>query len=278
MLADGTCLRAFSAHSSELIVTAIHKFTSMSEKNSTAAIATEARFEATHWTNIQLAVKDQVPGAQVALEQLCKTYWPPLYAFLRKQGRTPEDAKDLTQGFFLHLLSGNRLQNVAPEKGRFRSFLLAALTNYARNEWDKQRAQKRGGGEALLPFQIAGVEETTCWEPSDNEDPAKVFERTWAATLLAEAAQQLKSEWTAEGKSEVFDALYPFVTGEAEHRGYAEAARKLGVNEGAMRTAATRLRQAYRRVLRAEVSKTVGSSAEIDEELNYLIAVLRRPG
>jgi len=248
----------------------------MSQQDSSAGPATGAVFEATHWTNVQRAANDQVQGAQAALEQLCKTYWPPLYAFLRKQGRNPEDAKDLTQGFFLHLLSGNRLQNVAPEKGRFRSFLLAALNNYARNEWDKQRAEKRGGGEALLPFQIEGGEETACWEPADNEDPAKVFERAWASTLLAEVLQKLKSQWATEGKSEVFDALYPFVTGEAEHGGYADVAQRLGVNEGAARTSATRLRQEYRRVLRAEVAKTVSSPAEIDEELSHLIAVLRR--
>jgi RNA polymerase sigma factor (sigma-70 family) len=250
----------------------------MFQQDSNRGPATRAGFEATHWTNVQRAANEHVAGAQAALEQLCKTYWPPLYAFLRKQGRNPEDAKDLTQGFFLHLLSKNRLQNVAPEKGRFRSFLLAALNNYARNEWDKQGAQKRGGGEAVLPFQIEGGEETGCWEPSDNEDPAKAFERAWASTLLAQVLEQLKSQWAADGKSEVFDVLYPFVTGEADHGGYSQAAQRLGMNEGAARTAATRLRQEYRKLLRAEVARTVGNPAEIDEELSHLIGALRRPG
>jgi RNA polymerase sigma factor (sigma-70 family) len=250
----------------------------MSQLDSTAAITTEARFEPTHWTSIQRAANDQVPGAQEALEQLCKTYWPPLYAFLRKQGRGPEDAKDLTQGFFLHLLSRNRLQSVQPEKGRFRSFLLAALTNYVRNQWDKQRASKRGGREVPLPFEIAGGEATTCWEPSDNKDPAKAFERAWASTLLAEVLQRLEAHCARQGKAEMFDALRPFLTGEADHGGYATAALRLRMSEGAARTAATRLRMDYRRLLRAEVAKTVSSETEVDQELSDLIAALRPPG
>ena len=248
----------------------------MSQRDSTVARATDARFENTHWTNVRRAANEQIPGARAALEQLCKTYWPPLYAFIRQQGRSPEDAKDLTQGFFLHMLSRNGWESVHPQKGKFRSFLLAALSNYLRNEWDKGRARKRGGGRAALPFEIAGDEETGVWEPRDERDPAKAFERAWASTLLAEVLQQLRNQCANQGKSDVFDALCPFLTGEADRGGYSEAAAKLHISEGNARTAAARLREEYRRLLRAEVAKTVSTTAEIDEEISELISVLRQ--
>jgi RNA polymerase sigma-70 factor (ECF subfamily) len=239
--------------------------------------STDARFENTHWTNIRSASDRQTPGAQAALEQLCKAYWPPLYAFIRKQGRSADDAKDLTQGFFIHLLSRNGLQNVHPQKGKFRSFLLAALNNYMRNERDKQQAGKRGGGEAPLPFEIVNAEETRGWEPADERDPAKAFERAWASTLLSEVLRQLGNKCAADGKSGLFTVLCPFLTGETVQGGYSGAALKLQVSEGAARTATTRLRKDFRELLRAEVARTVSRPEEIDEEINYLISVLRQP-
>ncbi len=244
----------------------------MSQDNST-----DARFENTHWTNIRTAVDKQTPGARAALEQLCKAYWPPLYAFIRRQGRSPDDAKDLTQGFFVHLLSKDGLQNVHQQKGKFRSFLLAALNNFIKNEWNKQQAAKRGGGQTPLSFEIVNAEETGCWEPVDEQDPAKTFERAWASTLLSEVFRQLGNKCATEGKSDLFTVLCPFLTGETVHGGYSEAALKLKASEGAARTATTRLRKDFRELLRAEVARTVSSPEEIDEEINYLISVLRQP-
>ncbi len=157
---------------------------------------TEARFDKTHWSVILPAANQKSPGAQAALEQLCKIYWPPLYAFLRKQGRSPEDAKDLTQGFFVHLLAKDRLQDVHPAKGKFRSFLLACLNNYVQNERDKEQALKRGGGHTLVPIDTAEAEERCGIDPADEQDPARIFERRWASTLISEVLGELQKKST----------------------------------------------------------------------------------
>jgi RNA polymerase sigma factor (sigma-70 family) len=237
---------------------------------------TEARFGQTDWFLILPAARPQTPDAQEALAQLCAVYWPPLYAFLRKQGRSPEDAKDLTQGFFLHLLSAHRLENVYPAKGKFRSFLLACLQHYVQNEHDKERAQKRGGGQVPLPFDLSDAELRAAPEPAELDDPAQAFERHWAATLIEQVLQKLKARYAQEGKSESYGVLYPFMTGEAPRGGYAEAAARLETSEGAVRVAATRLREEFRELLRAEVGRTVGSPVEIEDEIRYLFRVFRR--
>jgi RNA polymerase sigma-70 factor (ECF subfamily) len=222
------------------------------------------------------AAGQQTPAAQEALEQLCRIYWPPLYAFLRRQGRTPEDAKDLTQGFFGHLLAGSRLQQVHPAKGKFRSFLLACLQNYVQNERDKEQTLKRGGGYELLSLDLSDAEHRAAPEPVTADDPSKAFERRWAATLIEHVLQSLKAKYAQSGKSELFLVLHPFLTGEAERGGYAEPAAKLQLSEGAVRVAATRLRNEFRALLRSEVARTVGSPAEIDDEIRYLFSVFRR--
>ena len=237
--------------------------------------STEARFDKTHWSVILPAAKQQAPGAQAALEQLCKIYWPPLYAFLRKQGRSPEDAKDLTQGFFVHLLAKDRLQNVHPAKGKFRSFLLACLNNYVQNERAKEQAAKRGGGQTLIPIDASDAEERCGLDPADHEDPARIFERRWAATLIQQVLQQLKQNCINNGKADLFDTLHPFLTGDPAHGGYAEAAARLKMSEGAARVAATRLRKDFRDLLRAEVARTVDRPAEVEEEIRYLFNVFQ---
>jgi len=237
---------------------------------------TQAKFDQTHWSLILPAVNQQAPGAQEALEQLCTIYWPPLYAFLRQQGRSPEDAQDLTQGFFLHLLSRDRLGNVHPAKGKFRTFLLRCLTHYLINEYDKAHAQKRDGGRAPVPINTSEAETHYHPEPSDPDDPAKVFERHWASTLLAQVLQQLKQLSVQGGHASLFEVLLPFLTDEAERGDYAVAAAKLNLNEGAVRTAASRLRKNYRELLRAEVARTVSSPAEVDDEIRHLFSLFRR--
>ena len=237
--------------------------------------ATEARFEPTHWSLILPPGDRGELAAQEALEQLCRIYWPPLYAFLRKQGRSPDDAKDLTQGFFVHILSNDRLHNVHPAKGKFRNWLLACIKNYVHNEWDKE--QRRGGGKVHVPIVLSNPEETVHCEPSDQNDPVRAFERQWASTLLSQVLDRLKQQCAADGRSEIFETLRPFLTDEAERGDYAPAAEKLKMNNGAVRAAATRLRQDYRKLLRVEVGRTVTSTAEINEEIQYLFSLFARP-
>jgi RNA polymerase sigma factor (sigma-70 family) len=248
----------------------------MAEGTSDTGNSTEARFDKTHWSVILPAANQQAPGAQEALEQLCKTYWPPLYAFLRKQGHGPEDSKDLTQGFFVHLLAKDRLQNIQPAKGKFRSFLLACLNNYVQNERDKEQAGKRGGGQTLIPIDTSEAEERCGIDPADEQDPSRIFERRWASTLISEVLSQLKEKYAQSGKVELFDVLHPFLTGEAERGNYAPAAARLKMNEGAVRTAATRLRNDYRELLRAEVGRTVDSPAGVEDEIRYLFSVFQK--
>jgi RNA polymerase sigma-70 factor (ECF subfamily) len=236
---------------------------------------TQARFDQTNWSIILPAAQRHMPGAQDALEQLCKIYWPPLYAFLRRQGQSPENAKDLTQGFFVHLLEGDRLLNVDPSKGKFRSFLLACLNNYVQNEKAKQNAAKRGGGQIEIPINVSDAETNLGFEPSDSQDPAQIFERKWASVLLYVVLKQLREKHRAVGKLELFEILQPFITGEAGRGDYVEAAARLELSEGATRVAATRLREEFRIQLRAEVGRTVSRASEIDDEIRYLLKVLR---
>ena len=158
----------------------------MSEEATTASTSTGVGFQPTAWT----VILDN--GNREALEQLCKTYWPPIYSFLRRSGHPPENAKDLTQGFFVHLLAKERLKKVHPAKGKFRSFLLACLNNYVRNEWDKERSQKRGGGVEVVSIDVSETEQRYGVSPVDTQDPAKMFEQRWARALLTQVLEQLK--------------------------------------------------------------------------------------
>lgn len=241
----------------------------MSEETSISQTSTGIGFQPTAWT----VVLDS--GNREALEQLCKTYWPPIYSFLRRSGHQPENAKDLTQGFFVHLLARERLKNVHPAKGKFRSFLLACLNNYVRNEWDKERAIKRGHGVEVVSIDVSDTEQRYGVTPVDTLDPAKIFEQRWARVLLTQVLEQLKAKCAGNGKADVFATLQPYLTGESGRGGYAEAAAKLQMTEGAVRVAASRLRDEFRELLRAEVGKTVDSPAEIDDEIRQLFGAFR---
>lgn len=247
----------------------------MGEPTTITANDTQARFNQTRWTEVLVAANQQSPNGQEALEQLCTRYWHPLYAFLRRQGSSPEDAKDLTQGFLAHLLAQDRLLKVHPAKGKFRSFLLASLNNYVRNEWDKERAQKRGGGREIISIDISETEQHYGVNPTDPLDPAKIFEQRWARALLTQVLVQLQTKCASEGKAEMFATLQPYLTGEAGRGDYAQAAAKLQMSEGAVRVAASRLRDDFRELLRAEVGQTVESPAEIDEEIRQLFGAFR---
>jgi RNA polymerase sigma-70 factor (ECF subfamily) len=220
------------------------------------------------------AGRSDTTRARDALARLCRTYWYPLYAHVRRRGHSPEDAQDLTQAFFARLLEKNWVGDADQAKGRFRTFLLTAMNRFLADEWDKARAQKRGGGVPLVPLQFDTAETRYGVEPTDGSTPERSFERRWALTLLEEVLNRLRAEWELEGKADTFAILHPCLVGERTAQPYAELAVKLGVSEGTMKTTVHRLRQRYRQLLREEIANTVAGPGEVDEELRHLFAVL----
>ena len=244
-----------------------------SETRTTAPPA-DAWFTTTHWSIIFAAAHNSAPGAQEALEKLCRTYWYPLYAYVRRRGRAPEDAQDLVQGFFARLLGRNFLEGVAPEKGKFRSFLLAAMNHFLSDEWDKARAQKRGGGIKLISLDDTQGEERYRSEPVESVTAEKLFERRWALTLLDQAQQRLKEESIETGLADLYQRFRTLESKDGSSPSYAEIAAQLGLSESAVKSALFRMRQRYRELVRQEVASTVGSPFEVDEEIRYLISVV----
>jgi RNA polymerase sigma-70 factor (ECF subfamily) len=226
---------------------------------------------ATRWT-IVLAARGDAREAQNALAQLCETYWYPLYAFVRRQGRNPHDAQDLTQGFFAKLLEKGWLDDVDRNKGRFRSFLLASMRHFLANERDHAQAQKRGGGHSILSLDKDNAESRYAMEPVDNATPEKIFDRRWALTLLEQVLARLRTEFSAAGKSALFDELKSTLSGQPSP--LAAIGKRLGMSEGAAKVAAHRLRQRYRELIRSEVAQTVTDDKEVDEELRDLMSAL----
>lgn len=214
------------------------------------------------------------PAAQDALARLCQTYWYPLYAYVRRRGHSAADAQDLTQEFFARLLARNWIATADQGKGRFRSFLLGAMNHFLADEWDKARAQKRGGGQAPLPLELDTAETSFSREPVDPTTAEQLFERRWALTLLNIVVNRLQGEYEAEGRGKLFAQLHPCLVGERTALPYAELAAQAGVSEGTIKAAVHRLRQRYRQLLRAEITNTVGHSAEVEDELRHLLAVL----
>lgn len=211
--------------------------------------------------------------ARSALAQLCQTYWYPLYAYVRRRGKSPADAEDLTQGFFARLLELNSLVDVRREKGKFRSFLLASLNHYLSDEWDRQRAQKRGHGR-VVSLDAGTAEARWSHEPADTLTPEKLFEQKWAMTLLETVVLRLQHEYESAGKGPLFMALRFSIAGEKANEPYAKLAEDLGLSEPAVRVAVHRLRQRYRQALREEIAQTVATEAEVDDEIQYLYRAL----
>ena len=245
----------------------------MSSTDSGSA-APAASFEATRWS-IVIAAGGRAADSQRAhraLEHLCTSYWYPLYAFVRRQGHSPHDAQDLTQEFFARLLTRNFLGDADPAKGRFRSFLLGALKHFLSDEWDRARAQKRGGGQQPISLDAESAETRYQLEPADESSAEKIYERRWALALLDEVLKRLRDEFTRDGKEHVFEEIKSALTGGKVP--YAEIATRLGVKEGAVRTAIHRLRTRYRDLVRAEIAETVASPADVDAEMQHLFAAL----
>jgi RNA polymerase sigma-70 factor (ECF subfamily) len=231
-------------------------------------------FTTTHWSVVLSAGNPESPQAADALERLCRTYWYPLYAYVRRDGSSPEDAQDLTQAFFARFLQKDYLADVRREKGRFRSFLLASLRHFLADERDRSRAIKRGGGRTILSLDAQDAEGRYVLEPKDELTAEKVFERRWALTVLEAARARLREDYARAGKTERFEALETFLPGEQAAGTYAQAAGRLGVAVGTVKWEVHQLKQHFRELLRAEIAHTVPSADEIDEEVRHLITVL----
>jgi RNA polymerase sigma-70 factor (ECF subfamily) len=239
-------------------------------------VARQPVFVTTQWSLVLAAARNDTTKAQAALEKLCRTYWYPLYAYVRRRGYAPQDAQDLTQAFFTRLLERHWLNAADRERGHFRTFLLTAMSRFLADEWDKARAQKRGGGVAHVPVQLdtSGAESRYGCEPVDDSTPEQIYERRWAMTLLDTVLKRLSAEYEEEGKGEQFGVLSSCLTGDREKQPYTELAERLGINEGAVKVAVHRLRKRYRKLLRAEIAQTLAAGEDVDEELHHLFAVL----
>ncbi|MEK7677992.1 MAG: sigma factor [Verrucomicrobiota bacterium] len=229
-------------------------------------------FATTRWTVVLAAGRCRAPQADLALEELCRTYWYPLYVYVRRHGRTREDAEDLTQAFFARFLEKNYLEGLRSEKGKFRAFLLAALKHFLANEWDRAGRRKRGGGSTPLSLDWPSADTRYQLDPADQLSPDRLYDRTWAVTLLERVIIRLRDETAAEGKSKQFEQLKPFLMVGKSAIPYAQAAADLGLTEGAVRVAVHRLRRRYRELLREEIAQTLSEPAQVEEEMRALFS------
>ena len=227
-------------------------------------------FATTHWTVVLAAGRRQTPESSRALEELCQGYWYPLYAYVRRRGLSREDAEDAVQSFFAKLLSKNSLENLAAEKGKFRAFLLASLKNFLANEWDKARAQKRGGGDVPLSLDWQTADSKFQLAATAEPRPDQAFDREWAVALLARVIERLQADSIADGKGALFGNLKAFLTAGKDGSAQAEVAKALGMEEGAVRVAIHRLRKRYRELLRHEIACTLSDPAMVEEEMRAL--------
>ena len=244
--------------------------------NSDATTAGGTIFATTHWSVVLSASDGDSQLAGQALERLCQTYWPPLYAFLRREGRTEADAQDLVQGFFASLLAHQSFAGLDRERGKFRSFLLGSLKHFLANEHDRLRALKRGGDLTFVPWDEAAAENTFRNARTDSLSPDLTFEKSWALTLLNQVLDQLRQEYSGAGKAGLFEELQVYLTGDKGDAPYAETAARLNLGESALKMAIQRLRRRYGDLLRAEIAHTVSKPQEIDEEIRALFAAVRR--
>ena len=231
-------------------------------------------FLTTRWTVVLSAGRKSSPQSDRALAELCQTYWYPLYAFVRRQGRTKEDAEDLVQAFFARFLEKNYLEGLNSERGRFRAFLLASVKHFLANEWDKANRQKRGGGAQHLSLDWQSADERYHLDPPDPATPDRAFDRAWALALLERVITRLRDECVSGGKGDLFEQAKGFLmVGEAVIP-YGQAAQTLGLDEGTVRVAVHRLRKRYRELLRDEIAQTLSDPAHVGEELRALQAAL----
>jgi DNA-directed RNA polymerase specialized sigma24 family protein len=233
-----------------------------------------AQFPTTHWSVVLSAGRDTSVVADSALESLCRAYWYPLYVFVRRKGYEAHEAQDLTQSFFTRLLEKDYLRTVDRSKGKFRSFLLAALGHFLANTWRDAHAQKRGGQARFISIEEDQGENQYLQLASSDLTPEELFDQQWAVTLLGKVVARLREEFAAHGKQALFEHLKVFLTGERRSQSYAELALKLETTEGALKMAVSRMRQRYGELLRAEIAHTVAGPQEVEEELRAFFAAL----
>jgi len=233
-----------------------------------------SRFATTRWSLVLAAGERNSPQSADALAALCEAYWYPLYAFVRRRGHDADGARDLTQAFFTRLLEKNDLAAAQPERGKFRSYLLTSLKHFLANEWDRERAQKRGGGRSGLSIDFGTAEERYSREPSHDLTAEKIFERRWALVLLEKVLARLNGESAKAGKQGSFDRLKVFLTGEKSPVTYDQLASEMGMSEGALKVAVHRLRRRYRELLREEIGQTLAGPEEIDQEIRDLFTAI----
>ncbi|HVV70349.1 MAG TPA: sigma-70 family RNA polymerase sigma factor [Verrucomicrobiae bacterium] len=246
----------------------------VAEPEDTIETAAPRIFNTTRWSLVRSAGEEGSDASLCARETLCAAYWKPIYAHVRRKGHGPDDAEDLTQEFFSQVLAKNHLRLADHNKGRFRSFLLAMLDYFLAREWRRAHRQKRGGQYRFLSLDQPMLDEETPHEVPDAHTPERQFQRQWALTLLKQAMTALREECEADGKGELYGQVKHLLSGDRDGECYRTMAGRLGMTENALRVAVHRLRQRYGALLRAEISQTVGSIEEVEEELRHLFRVL----
>ena len=247
-----------------------------SDRRRDGAKPSDAWFATTRWTVVLSAGDPSSPQAATALETLCRAYWCPLYAYVRRCGYSPPDAQDLTQEFFTRLLEHNWIACADRHKGRFRSFLLMAMKRFLAKEWDKVKTLKRGGQMRFVPLEVHRAETRYCREPADTRTPEQLFEKQWALILLESVLNRLREDYERDGKGALFHTLESSLIGSRDKQPYAALGAQLGMTEGAARVAVCRLRERYRERLNEEIGHTVASPGEVEEELRHLRRVMAR--
>ena len=233
-----------------------------------------AVFATTHWSLVLRAASTHSPEASLALETLCRTYWPPLYAYVRRKGHSTHEAQDLVQEFISRLLAREDLAKVSQDRGKFRSFLLASMNHFLANEWDRSQSQKRGGGKTVFSLDQA-LEEGNPWgEPSSSQTPEREYERRWAETVIARTLTRLRAEWELRYQARHFDDLKGYLMDARGTTPFSEAAARLGITESALKSVVHRLRKRYRELFREEIAQTVEDASEVDGEIRHLLAAL----
>jgi RNA polymerase sigma factor (sigma-70 family) len=231
-------------------------------------------FVTTHWS-VVLTAQGKSPAADEALEKLCRSYWRPLYGFVRRQGFSPEEAEDLTQSFFARLLERRDLDAVRREKGRLRSYLLVALKHFLADEWHRAMTVKRGRGRRLISLDELVARDGADLEPADNLSADRIYERRWALTVLEQVLARLRDEYRTAGKALLFERFKASLGDEPDRASQADIAKGLGMTENAVKQASHRFRERYRVLLREEIAHTVAAPGDVEDELQYLVAVLR---
>lgn len=235
--------------------------------------ASDPRFRATRWSLV-LRARGEGEEARRAMEDLCLAYWFPLYAWCRRHGLTAADAEDMVQGFFLRVIEKRLFDQADAERGKLRTFLLTALQRHVKDEQGKARAERRGGGRTVS-FDAVEAEEWYALEYHEGESPEHMFDRQWALTMLNRAVQRLQDDAASRGKAAAFDAMRPFLNTDGDHAAYEAAALPLEMNAGSFKVAVHRLRGKFRDAIRMEVAEAQAQEADVDEEIGYLMTVLR---